>query len=245
MRDAFGWSPEKHAWFGGYPGSAGIVEEEERWKKYIADSIIETSISKDILMLTRIDKPALMKRLFELGCHYSGQILSYTKILGQLTGAGNTVTLSHYLTLLDQAGLIGGIEKFDPGKIRQRSSSPKFMVHNTALISAQHRESFSTILNRPDQWGRIVESAIGAHLLNQSLTCGFNLFYWRDRNDEVDFVIEKSGKIIGLEISSGQAHRRSGMKAFNDRFHPHRMLFIGKSGIPWQELLQINAADLF
>jgi len=100
MNAAFGWNFEEYVFFGGYPGSAFLIKNEERWKNYIRDSLIETSISKDILMLTRVDKPALLKRLFELGCLYSGQILSYTKITGQLQDAGNTTTLANYLNLL-------------------------------------------------------------------------------------------------------------------------------------------------
>src|ERR1035437_9296560 len=150
MKEAFGWNANQFAWFGGYPASSDVIIEEERWKNYIQHSLIETSISKDILMLTRVDKPALMKRLFELGCLYSGQILSYTKVMGQLLDAGNTTTLSHYLNLLDTAGLLGGIEKFSKDVIRKRSSSPKFQVHNTALISAQRNDLFGEIIMQPD-----------------------------------------------------------------------------------------------
>ena len=154
-----------------------MIDDEERWKTYITESLIETSISKDILMLTRVDKPALMKRLFELGCLYSGQILSYTKVLGQLQDAGNTTTLSHYLELLDTAGLLAGVEKYAPDVIRQRSSSPKFQVHNTALISAQRNDLSKDTTAKPDEWGRMVESAIGAHLINHSFTEKFNLHF--------------------------------------------------------------------
>jgi predicted AAA+ superfamily ATPase len=245
MNAAFGWSHEQYCWFGGYPGSAGFIGDEERWKKYISDSIIETSISRDILMLTRVDKPALMRRLFELGCIYSGQILSFTKILGQLLDAGNTTTLSLYLHLLDQAGLLAGLEKYTPERIRQRSSSPKFQVHNMALHNAQSNYTFSSITLQPEKWGRIVESAIGAHLLNSSLTDGFRLHYWRHRNDEIDFVMEKRGQLVGLEIKSGSHQKSSGMKAFQSQFKPGKLMLVGDSGLPWQEFLQLDPAQLF
>ena len=222
-----------------------MVDDEERWKTYVTESLIETSISKDILMLTRVDKPALMKRLFELGCLYSGQILSYTKVLGQLQDAGNTTTLSHYLELLDTAGLLAGIEKYAPDVIRQRSSSPKFQVHNTALISAQRNDLFKNTLAKPDEWGRMVESAIGAHLVNHSLTEKFNLHYWRERNEEVDFVIERKGKVIGLEVKSGAAGSTSGMTAFKNKFNPDKVLLIGNKGLPWQDFLKLNPVSLF
>ncbi len=245
MNKAFGWDVNQFVWFGGYPGSAALIDDEDRWKKYVHDSLIETSISKDILMLTRVDKPALMRRLFELGCLYSGQILSYTKIMGQLLDAGNTTTLSHYLELLDTAGLLAGIEKHSDVQIRQRASSPKFQVHNTALISAQRNESFEEIVKQPEQWERMVESAIGAHLMNHSLTDGFQLFYWRHRNDEIDFVLKKRNKVIGLEIQSGAKHKVSGMEAFKKQFKPDKVLLVGKSGLSWQEFLKINPSELF
>ena len=245
MQQAFGWDVNQYVWFGGYPGSATLIDDEERWKTYVTESLIETSISKDILMLTRVDKPALMKRLFELGCLYSGQILSYTKVLGQLQDAGNTTTLSHYLELLDTAGLLAGIEKYAPDVIRQRSSSPKFQVHNTALISAQRNDLFKDTLAKPDEWGRMVESAIGAHLINHSLTEKFNLHYWRERNEEVDFVIERKGKVIGLEVKSGAARSTSGMTAFKNKFNPDKVLLIGNAGLPWQDFLKLNPASLF
>ena len=245
MQQAFGWEVNQYVWFGGYPGSATLINDEERWKTYVTESLIETSISKDILMLTRVDKPALMKRLFELGCLYSGQILSYTKVLGQLQDAGNTTTLSHYLELLDTAGLLAGVEKYAPDVIRQRSSSPKFQVHNTALISAQRNDLFKDTLAKPDEWGRMVESAIGAHLINHSLTEKFNLHYWRERNDEVDFVIERKGKVIGLEVKSGAAGSTLGMTAFKNKFNPDKVLLIGNAGLPWQDFLKLNPLSLF
>lgn len=245
MKKAFQWSKEQYVWFGGYPGSADLIADEERWKKYISDSLIETSISRDILMLTRVDKPALLRRLFELGCLYSGQILSYTKIQGQLQDAGNTTTLAHYLSLLHTAGLLAGIEKYAADQIRQRSSSPKFQVHNTALISSQRNETLTQIASNPALWGRMVESAIGAHLINHSLTDGFQVFYWRHRNDEIDFVIEKRGSVIGLEIKSGVKQRAVGMDAFKKACNPDKILLIGNTGIPWEEFLQQNPNELF
>lgn len=180
MQAAFKWTDEQFVWFGGYPGSAALIGDEERWKSYVVNALIETSISKDILMLTRVDKPSLMKRLFELGCNYSGQILSYTKVQGQLQDAGNTTTLAHYLNLLDTAGLLGGLDKYAADIVRKRSSSPKFQVYNTALISAQRNEYFDEIIKKPSEWGRLVESAVGAYLINSAQKLGLNLFYWRD-----------------------------------------------------------------
>lgn len=245
MEQAFDWDANTFAWFGGYPGGAGLIKDEIRWKKYVKDSLIETSISKDILMLTRVDKPALMKNLFELGCLYSGQILSLTKIQGQLQDAGNTTTLSHYLKLLDTAGLLGGIEKFAATAIRKRSSSPKFQVHNNALLSAQQGGLQSDARSKPDIWGRIVESAIGAHLLNHSIREDFSVFYWRERSEEVDFVLEKQGKVVAIEVKSNYAKKKKGMDAFNRKFGPNRMVLIDNKNLPWHEFLKINPVELF
>jgi hypothetical protein len=245
MNEAFRFSPEQYVWFGGYPGAAPLVDDEPRWKTYVRDSLIEATISKDILMMTRVDKPALMKRTFELGCDYSGQILSYNKMLGQLQDAGNTTTLSHYLHLLDSAGLLAGLEKFSHKKIRKRASSPKFQVHNTALISSQQMESFTEVQEQPDKWGRWVESAVGAHLLNQCLNTDVELSYWRHNGNEVDFVLSRGDEIIGIEVKSGSAKRTRGMQAFSDQFNPKKVLMIGDSGLPWQEFLGVDVVELF
>jgi predicted AAA+ superfamily ATPase len=245
MEQAFGFTPEQYVWFGAYPGSVSLINDEERWKNYVNNALIETSISKDILMLTRIDKPALMKRLFELGCLYSGQILSYTKIMGQLQDAGNTTTLSNYLELLDTAGLLAGIEKFAADVIRKRSSSPKFQVHNNALISAQRIEFFDEILTKKEEWGRMVESSIGSHLINAGLANNFKVYYWRHRNDELDFVLEKRGKVIGLEVKTNNTVSTGGMNAFSKMYKPDKVLMVGNGGLPWQDFLRLNPNELF
>lgn len=245
MESAFNWTIEQYVYFGGYPGSASLISDEERWKSYIKDSLIETSISKDILMMTRVDKPALLKRLFEIGCLYSGQILSYTKITGQLQDAGNTTTLANYLRLLSDCGLLGGLEKYAGSVIRQRSSSPKFQVYNNALLSSQDEETYSSAVVNPKLWGRLVESSVGAHLLNHSISERYNLYYWREGNNEVDFILEKGDKVIGLEVKSGASADNAGMGVFNDKFNPNKMLIVGTSGIPYEEFLKINPKELF
>ncbi|PSL05536.1 ATP-binding protein [Cecembia rubra] len=246
MKDAFGLTAEEFVWFGGYPGAITLKDDEDRWKSYVRDALLETSISKDILMLTRVDKPALMKRLFELGSSYSGQVLSFTKIMGQLTEAGNTTTLANYLELLNDAGLLGGLEKYSPNMVRKRASSPKFQVHNTAIMSGISDESLDTLLESPKIWGRWVESAVGAHLVNQVFKDKkLSLYYWKEGNDEVDFVLEYKKKVIGLEVKSGHTGRLTGLIAFKEKFNPDKALVIGTGGIPWQEFLQMDVLDLF
>ncbi len=245
VNKAFGWDADTFAWFGGYPASAELISDENRWKRYIRDSLIETSISKDILMLTRVDKPALLKNLFELGSLFSGQILSYTKMLGQLQDAGNTTTLSHYLKLLGSAGLLTGIEKYSASPVRARSGSPKFQVYNNALLSSQSPLTFSNVRKNPSEWGRVIESAVGAHLANESLKGNLSLYHWRDRNDEVDFVIERNGKIIGIEVKSTFSRNKRGMTSFQKKYNPFKTICIDENMIPWHEFIRINPAELF
>ena len=245
MEEAFNWNTNQYAWFGGYPGGAELIDDEDRWKNYIKNSLIETSVSKDILMLTRVDKPALLKRLFELGCHYSGQILSFTKILGQLQDAGNTTTLSHYLNLLDTAGLLSGIEKYAANIIRKRSSSPRFQVHNNALLSAQKNDYFNEIMQKPAEWGHIIESAVGAHLINHSISQNYSVYYWKERNNEVDFILERRGKTIAIEIKSNNSEKSKGLEVFKNKFNPEKLYLISNRGLSWQEFLKINPIDLF
>lgn len=245
MQEAFGWSIEQYVYFGGYPGSTILIDDEERWKNYIKDSLIETSISKDILMLTRVDKPALLKRLFELGSLYSGQILSYTKIIGQLQDAGNTTTLANYLKLLSDCGLLGGLDKYAGDIIRKRGSSPKFQVYNNALITSQANDTYEKAIINPELWGRLVESSVGTHLINHSISERYNLYYWREGNHKVDFILEKGDKVIGLEVKSGMKAENARMGVFAEKFHPEKVLLVGTSGIPYEEFLKINPRELF
>jgi len=245
MKEAFDFDLDKYIWFGGYPGAASLTDDEPRWKRYITDSLIETSISQDVLMLTRVDKPAILRNLFEIGCRYSGQLLSFTKTIGQLQDAGNTTTLSHYLTLLHTAGLLGGIEKFSPAAIRQRSSIPKFQVHNTALMSALSDLTREEVFLHPEIRGRWVESAVGAYLINHNGRSGISLYYWRERNEEVDFVIQYRNQVIAVEVKSSAGSFKKGMDTFAGKFKPDKIMLIGKEGIPVEEFLKINPIDLF
>jgi len=238
MREAFGWELEQFIYFGGYPGAAALIGEPERWRRYIVDSLIETTISRDILLLTRVDKPALLRRLFHLACGYSGQVLSYQKMLGQLQDAGNTVTLAHYLELLRGAGMIAGLPKYAYGQARQRGSSPKLQVLNTALMTALAGRSPAEARQDAEFWGRLVESCVGAHLLNTSMGSDLTVSYWRDRNLEVDFVLHRGKTVVAIEVKSGRRRESlSGMEAFAKRFKPKRVLLVGGQGIPLEEFL--------
>lgn len=238
MKAAFGWTLAQFVFFGGYPGAASLIAEEERWKRYIVDSLIETTLSRDILLLTRVDKPALLRRLFQLGCDYSGQVLSYQKMLGQLQDAGNTVTLAHYLDLLKGAGLVAGLSKVAGKKIRQRASSPKLQVFNTALITALSRFTFAAARHDREYWGRLVESTVGAHLLNSATGTGIEVQYWRDCSREVDFVLARGRNITAIEVKSGRRPTAlPGMEAFAKALPVKRQILVGVQGIALEQFL--------
>lgn len=244
MRAAFGFSLEQYLFYGGYPGAAPLVRQPARWARYIADSLIETSISRDVLLMTRVDKPALLRRLFELACRYSGQSLSYTKMLGQLHDAGNATTLAHYLDLLSGAGLVTGLQKYAGEVARSRGSSPKLQVLNTALLTAQSGLGIAEAREDTEFWGRLVESAVGAHLANAAAAGDCALYYWRERNLEVDFVVKAGRRLASIEVKSGrapQAHR--GTAAFEAAFKPKRSLLVGGDGIDLAEFLSRSVLD--
>lgn len=246
MQQAFGWNADEYIFFGGYPGAAELIPDEPRWSSYIRDSLIETTISRDILLMARVDKPALLRRLFQIGCNYSGQILSYQKMLGQLQDAGNTTTLAHYLDLLQSAGLLAGLPKYAGQRVRQRASSPKFLVLNTALMSASGPDKMGEVKLEPDQWGRWVESAVGSSLANGIIGKNIELFYWSSRNREVDFILARKKELVAIEVKSGRNKGSfPGIEAFSKEFKVKRKLLVGPQGISIEEFLLTSPEDWF
>lgn len=246
MQQAFDWSVDEYIFFGGYPGAAELIRDELRWSNYIRDALIETTISRDILLMTRVDKPALLRRLFQLGCNYSGQVLSYQKMLGQLQDAGNTTTLAHYLDLLQSAGIMAGLSKYAGQRVRQRASSPKLLVLNTALMSASGSVKMKEARQEPDQWGRWVESAVGSSLANGIVGRSIELFYWSSRNREVDFVLSRKNELVAIEVKSGRNKGTfPGVETFAKEFKVTRKLLVGLQGIPLAEFLLTPPEELF
>ncbi|HYN41176.1 MAG TPA: DUF4143 domain-containing protein [Thermoanaerobaculia bacterium] len=239
MREAFGWSLDRYVFYGSYPGAAPLVGYPSRWARYVIDSLIETTISRDVLLLSRVDKPALLRRLFELGSRMSGQILSYTKMLGQLQDAGNATTLAHYLELLAGAGMVTGLQKFAGRVVRSRGSIPKLQVLNTALTTAQSGRTLAETKADHESRGRLTESAVGAHLANAAAAGECELFYWRNRNREVDFVFRSGPRVVAIEVKSGRRpDALPGLAAFTEAFKPQRALLVGSGGIPIEEFLR-------
>ena len=246
MREAFDFSLDEYIYFGGYPGGATLRSDENRWLDYMQHAIIEPGIEKDVLMTKRVLKPALMRQLFEIGCSYSSEELSFTKVLGQLQDAGNVTTLSNYLYTLSEANLLGGLQKYAKDKARRYQSSPKFMVYNTALLSALHGKGFDVERESPERWGRWVESAVGAYLLNQAEIYGYNVYYWRENNDEVDFVLENRNKeLLAIEVKSGHRIDNAGVHVFEQKFHPIHTFIVGSNAFTTEEFLSIPLNQLW
>ena len=246
MHAAFGWDVNQYVYYGGYPGAAPLIGEPQRWRRYILDSLVEATIAKDILLMRRVDKPALLKRLFETGCVYSGQVLSLTKLLGQLQDAGNTTTLAHYLELLKGCGLLEGLQQYAGQQVRRRASSPKFQVHNNALLGAQLLTNFEQAREQGDSWRRLVESAVGAFLVNAARISQAAVYYWRHNNREVDFVLAKGTQVVAIEVkSTNRKAALPGIEAFAKQFDVYKKLLVGGQGIPVQEFLATDIDTWF
>lgn len=247
MHEAFGISLDQYIYFGGYPGPAYMINDEHRWRKYIKDSLVAPAIEKDVIMTSNIYKPALMKQLFELGCGYSSEIVSLTKIIGQLQDAGNVTTLSSYLEILNQCALLTGLQKYANDDARKRNSVPKFQVYNNALLTAYKGRTF--IADRTDTaiWGRWTESAIGAHILASAEELDYQVFYWReagksnnDKDNEVDYIILHDGELTSIEVKSGRRSMNMGLPDFAKKFSPKRSFIVGSGGISIEDFLQAD-----
>ncbi len=245
MVDAFDFDLPGYIYFGGYPGAARLISDQPRWRDYIRASLIEPVMDRDILSMTRVDKPALLKSTFELGSGYSGQVFSYNKMLGQMVDAGNTTTLAHYLDLLSQSGLLTGLSKYVGQQHRRRSSSPKLNVLNTAFMSVNSGYSFEEAQADRTFWGRLMESAVGAHLCNTGMP-DIKIYYWRHSSHEMDFVLERGRRLIGVEVKSGPGGGNSrSLDMFRQKFEPERILLVGEQGAPLEEFLAQPASHWF
>lgn len=242
MHEAFDFTLNEYFFFGGYPGSAPLIRDEGRWRNYVLASLVQPSIDTDILQMVRVDKPALLKQLFTLGSSYSGQILALSKVKGQLDGAGNETTLAGYLDLLGNAGLLVGLHKYHRGVARQRASPPKFNVLNTALMSSATPYTFTEAQADRSFWGRLVESAIGAHICNTA-TSNEKVNYWRESPHEVDFVISDATRLTAIEVKSGANHGKlNGLGAFAEQHTGCRRLLVGGDGVELTEFLSYPLA---
>jgi hypothetical protein len=241
MHDEFGMDFDDYVRFGGYPGAAKLRNDADRWAAFVRDAIIETTIGRDVLQTARVEKPALLRSVFELACAYSSRELSYQKMVGQLQDAGNTTTIANYLELLHRAGLVRGLQKFAGQKVRQRGSSPKLLALDTGLVSALARPRMPSRDADPAAWGFLVETCVGAALADAQSRFGLELYYWRQGPDEVDFVVRSADKVLAIEVKSGRPHKSTrGMEAFR-AFQPDaKTLLVGPGGIPLETFLEAD-----
>jgi predicted AAA+ superfamily ATPase len=239
MQEAFGFTLEQYLWFGGYPGGASLIHDEQRWKQYIRESIIRTAMQQDILSVTRIDKPALMAQVFELACMYSGQIVSLQKLAGQLQDAGNVTTLATYLALLSDAGFVTGLQKYAGNALRKRAAPPKLQVHDNALMTALLPYTFEEAKSDRTLWGRVIESSAGTHLLRLHNSEQADLYYWRDGINEVDFVSEMGTRLCAIEIKSGhETGIQKGLEIFGKAYPLAKKLLLDRESKPsWEDAL--------
>ena len=245
MKECFGLSLDQYLFYGGYPGAAHLINDTDRWEQYIQSSIIETSINKDILMDTPIGKPALLRQTMEMAAAYSGELLSLNKMLGSLLDAGNTSTLAGYIHLLDESGLVCGLQKYSIDFARRKSSVPKFQVYNNALKIIYTPLSFEQALLDRGAWGHIFESGIGAHIVSQAFRNRFEVFYWRDNRNEVDFILKKKGIVVAIEVKSNAEKNTKGLDVFREKFKPNSAFIVGDGGISAEEFLSWDLTGLF
>ena len=235
----------QYVYYGGYPGAAQYINNEVRWRNYVKDSLVESSIAKDVLMDTKIMKPQLLRQLFEIGSSYSGELLSLTKVAAQLQDVGNVTTLAGYLHLLDECGLLCGLQKYAEDDARKYNSVPKFQVYNNALRNVYADEDYSDVIENPKSWGRYVESAIGAYLVSQAQILDYKVYYWREKGDEVDFVLVRRRKKVAIEVKSGRRTTNAGLAKFTGAYKPFRALVVGSGGLSFEEFLSMDLNLLF
>ncbi|MGV8058067.1 MAG: ATP-binding protein [Smithellaceae bacterium] len=216
LKQAFKYDLDHYLTYGGYPGAVAYEKEFDRWYAYLKDSIIEAVIGKDILLNHKVGNPALFRQAFEILCRYPAQEISYTKLLGQLQDKGNTDLVKYYIELYSGAFLIHPLEKYSAKNYLSRGSSPKMLLACPALYTMHEGPR---VLTDPEKKGRIFEAAVGARLLQLP----GNLYYWREKQKEVDFIYEYQGMLYAVEVKSGRRKLSQGLNAFMEKFtkaHP-------------------------
>lgn len=245
MKECFNFTLNQYLFYGGYPGGASLIQDDERWQQYIQSAIVEATINKDVLMNTPISKPALLRQTFELGASYSGSLLSLNKMMGSLQDAGNTSTLAGYINLLDESGLLCGLHKYSIDTARQKASIPKLQVYNNALMRVYSPLTYEQALFDRKVWGHIFESGIGAYIVNQAFLHRFEVFYWRERDDEVDFILRKKGSVVAIEVKSNAEKNTRGMDRFKEMFNPKIAFIVGDGGMSAEDFLSMDIRNLF
>ena len=245
MQECFGFSLEQYVYYGGYPGAASLIKDEDRFQQYIQSSIIDATINKDILIDTPIGKPALLRQTFELGAAYSGSLLSLTKMVGALQDAGNTSTLAGYLSLLNDSGMLVGLQKYSVDTARRKASIPKLQVYNNALKTIYTSMTPEQVVADRKVWGHMLESAVGAYIVNEAFKHRFEVTYWRENDYEVDFVLKRNNSLVAIEVKGNAEKRTDGLDEFRKRFNPKEAFIVGTEGINPEDFLKMDLRKLF
>ena len=247
MKDAFGFSIDQFIYFGGFPGLALDIKDEDRWRRLMEDSIISPILARDILEIDEIRNPALLRQVFEIACQESPRELSLTKMQGTMN-SGTVPTIKTYLDILNKTMTVCPLQKFSPSEIKEKQSVPKMQVYNSGFRNRYGLFSFDEARSNPTEWGHQVESAVGAHLANRSVLDGFELLYWRnDKKQECDYVLKKGQSLVAIEVKSSRAEDTSGFEKFKEMYSDRvtSSLIVGPEGLPLEEFFSLDVNVLF
>ena len=247
MRDAFDFNIEQYIYFGGFPGLASDINDEDRWRDLMESTIITPILTRDILEIEEIRNPALLRQVFELACMESASELSLTKMQGTMN-SGTVPTIKNYLNILDQTMTVKPLQKYSPSPIKEKNSVPKMQVYNSAFRNRYGLHTFEEALTDATEWGRQVESAVGAHLANRSQLDGFELLYWRnDKKKECDYILKKGQALVAIEVKSSSADDTSGYELFKQLYADRitSAFIVGPEGLPLEDFFCINLKTLF
>ena len=247
MRDSFGFTMQQYIYFGGFPGLANDIHDEDRWRRLMEDTIITPILTRDILEIEEIRNPALLRQVFELACIESARELSLTKMQGTIR-SGTVPTIKNYLNILDQTMTVKPMQKYATSVIKEKNSVPKMQVYNSAFRNRYGQFTFEEAVTNLTEWGRQVESAVGAHLVNRSLLDSFELLYWRDEHKkDCDFVLKKGQALVAIEVKSSSADDTSGFEKFKQLYGEHitEAFIVGPEGLPLEDFFSLDIKQLF
>ena len=247
MHDAFGFSMDEYVYFGGFPGLAPDIQDEDRWRNLMEDSIISPILTRDILEIEEIRNPALLRQVFELACTESAKELSLTKMQGTMN-SGTVPTIKNYLDILSKSMTVQPLQNYFPSRIKEKQSVPKMQVYNNAFRNRFGKFSFDEARVDPAEWGRQVESAVGAHLANRAMTDDYELFYWRnERRQECDYVLRKGQSLVAIEVKSGSVDKAVGFEKFKEQFADKitAAFIVGPQALPLEDFFVMDLKSLF
>lgn len=247
MHEAFGFSMDEYVYFGGFPGLAPDIQDEDRWRNLMEDSIISPILTRDILEIEEIRNPALLRQVFELACIESAKELSLTKMQGTMN-SGTVPTIKNYLDILNKSMIVQPLQNYSPSRVKEKQSVPKMQVFNNAFRNRFGTFSFDEARVDPAERGRLVESAVGAHLANRAMTDDYELFYWRnERRQECDYVLRKGQALVAIEVKSGSVDKTVGFEKFKEQFADKvtAAFIVGPHALPLDDFFIMDLKSLF